>query len=603
MTETTKRRQLLRWLGWFGLANAAILAVISLRYLSGWSGASSPLAWLYLVTIYISHYAWMTLLPMILVGLPVILLRPRRGLLTALGILLASLMVALITLDSLLWSQSHFHINLLTARILGPQSWIFVGVMFLIALLFESMLARSTWGWIGKRPRRGGRYAAAVVALSLLVAQGIYAWSDASYYTPVTSLGQKLPVHRGVTAKSFLVKSGLVDIEQARERRLAERVSSGMGDAATGSLRYPLEPLRCTGGDLNLLVIMLDSWRYDMLTKTHTPRIEEWADRHASQFQAHYSGGNSSKIGVFSFFYGLLPSYFRSFEAVQEPALLVSQLQSDGYRLGLFAAANMYRPVQLDRTAFANVPDLQLRPENPGDPSWKKDQGVNERWFEFLDGRPPGEKFFGFLFYDSPNTMQLPEGYPEVGSVPAGHPMADRFALYQASIHYTDTLVGQVLDDLDRRGLAEKTVVIVTADHGEEFQESGPEYRIHGSGFSRYQLQVPLLVAWPGREGINASYRTSHYDIAATLLGDLAGCENPPGDFSAGRNLFAGEDWPWLVAGSYYNYAVIEPDQVTVTFPNGLYQTFDADYQPLSAPTFRADVLSAVMAENKRFHR
>jgi hypothetical protein len=40
-----------------------------------------------------------------------------------------------------------------------------------------------------------------------------------------------------------------------------------------------------------------------------------------------------------------------------------------------------------------------------------------------------------------------------------------------------------------------------------------------------------------------------------------------------------------------------------VTFPNGLYQTFDADYQPLSAPTFRADVLSAVMAENKRFHR
>ena len=102
--------------------------------------------------------------------------------------------------------------------------------------------------------------------------------------------------------------------------------------------------------------------------------------------------------------------------------------------------------------------------------------------------------------------------------------MADRFALYQTSIHYTDTLVGQVLDDLDRRGLAEETVVIVTADHGEEFQESGPEYRIHGSGFSRYQLQVPLLVAWPGREAIHASYRTSHYDIAPTLLGDLAGC-------------------------------------------------------------------------------
>ena len=178
----------------FGLTNAAILAVISLQYLSGWSGASSPLAWLYLVTIYISHYAWMTLLPMILVGLPVILLRPRRGLLTALGVLLASLMVALITLDSLLWSQSHFHINLLTARILGPQSWIFVGVMFVIALLFESMLARSTWGWIGKRPRRGGRAVAAVVVLSLLL----------GYFIGGISFGYYSPRIRNLTKRTML---------------------------------------------------------------------------------------------------------------------------------------------------------------------------------------------------------------------------------------------------------------------------------------------------------------------------------------------------------------------------------------------------------------
>ena len=70
----------------------------------------------------------------------------------------------------------------------------------------------------------------------LLLAQGIYAWSDASYYTPVTSLAQKLPVHRGVTAKSFLVKTGLVDIEQARERRMAERVSSGTNSSPINSL-------------------------------------------------------------------------------------------------------------------------------------------------------------------------------------------------------------------------------------------------------------------------------------------------------------------------------------------------------------------------------
>ena len=40
--------------------------------------------------------------------------------------------------------------------------------------------------------------------------------------------------------------------------------------------------------------------------------------------------------------------------------------------------------------------------------------------------------------------------------------------------------------------------VVFFSDHGEEFQESGPEFQIHGSGYSRWQLQVPLLLAWPG---------------------------------------------------------------------------------------------------------
>ena len=43
--------------------------------------------------------------------------------------------------------------------------------------------------------------------------------------------------------------------------------------------------------------------------------------------------------------------------------------------------------------------------------------------------------------------------------------------------------------------------------------------------------------------------------------------ESSQSDYSAGNNLFELKAWDWLVAGSYYNYAVLEPDQVTVTFP------------------------------------
>ena len=49
------RRQLFRWLGWFAMANAVVLGVIGLRYLGGGFTASTPLAWVYLVTIYLSH--------------------------------------------------------------------------------------------------------------------------------------------------------------------------------------------------------------------------------------------------------------------------------------------------------------------------------------------------------------------------------------------------------------------------------------------------------------------------------------------------------------------------------------------------------------------
>jgi membrane-anchored protein YejM (alkaline phosphatase superfamily) len=55
------RRQLFRWLGWFAMANAIVFGLIGLRYLSGGPDGSSALAWVYLVTIYISHHSWLAL--------------------------------------------------------------------------------------------------------------------------------------------------------------------------------------------------------------------------------------------------------------------------------------------------------------------------------------------------------------------------------------------------------------------------------------------------------------------------------------------------------------------------------------------------------------
>lgn len=98
----------------------------------------------------------------------------------------------------------------------------------------------------------------------------------------------------------------------------------------------------------------------------------------------------------------------------------------------------------------------------------------------------------------------------------------DAYNRYDAEIEYTDHGIGQVLDSLQRRGLLERTVFAVTADHGEDFGEMGPERwnANHGLLVRRSQLHVPWLLRLPGAAGAGRRFRglTGHVDVAPTLL-------------------------------------------------------------------------------------
>jgi hypothetical protein len=78
-------------------------------------------------------------------------------------------------------------------------------------------------------------------------------------------------------------------------------------------------------------------------------------------------------------------------------------------------------------------------------------------------------------------------------------PTADDFAgiaaLYDGELRKVDGLLGDLLDELDRRGLREDTLVIVTSDHGELLGEEG---RVdHQLSMREELLHVPLLLRWP----------------------------------------------------------------------------------------------------------
>ncbi len=599
------RKLLFRWAGWFALANSVVFGLVSLRYFGGGLPAGTPLSVTYLVSVYVGHHVLLTTVPLFLLATPLIILYPRRRALTILGVCIFAFMIAFMMLDSLLWSESRFHLNALTMKILGWQSWVFAAVIFLIGLFFESVLARGVWNFVLAPKSRPGLLFGVISGLMIIVSQGIHAWADASYYVPVTSLGQQLPVYKGVTAKSLMKKSGLVDVRASRERELARRMSQSRDSSSDRLLNYPLNPLDCDEGTgLNLLFIVADSMRGSILTPDLAPNISRFAQQRGMNFRNHFSGGNSSRMGMFSLFYGLPPGYWSSFSSLQKPAVLIDELQARGYQLGLFSSATMYRPVVLDRTAFAKVPDLRIVTEPESDPAWKRDRKMTREWFEWLDKRDPDQPFFGFLFYDATMGRNFPPDYPVQFAPDGNGEQAKEFAKYKTAVHFDDELVGSVFDDLEQRGLLDNTVVLITADHGEEFGESSVKLEKHGSGYTRHQLVTPMVFSWPGRDrGVIYHHRTSHYDIVPTLVQDLLGCSNPPGDYSTGNNLFGKKEWDWMIAGSYYNYAVLEPDQVTITFPNGLYEVRDWEYRLVKKPVFRGDILEAAAEQNARFFR
>ncbi len=93
---------------------------------------------------------------------------------------------------------------------------------------------------------------------------------------------------------------------------------------------------------------------------------------------------------------------------------------------------------------------------------------------------------------------------------------------YDRCLAYLDREVGRLLDDLDRRGRLQSTLIVVTADHGEHLGERS----LYGHGTSLYaeELHVPLLMIAPGLipEGTRIATPVSLRDLAATMLDRVA---------------------------------------------------------------------------------
>jgi arylsulfatase A-like enzyme len=172
-------------------------------------------------------------------------------------------------------------------------------------------------------------------------------------------------------------------------------------------------------------------------------------------------------------------------------------------------------------------------------PDRKSAAEVNAAFLRWLDGRG-NRPFFAFLNYYDAHAPYLPpepfagrfqSGKRLLAQVPkretADTPIDSAGVLaardaYDAAIAYLDHELGRLLASLGEEHQLENTIVIITADHGEEFMEHG--LAEHGNSLYLPSVHVPLVVAWPGRvpTGIRVTTPVSLRQLPATVM-ELAG--------------------------------------------------------------------------------
>ena len=111
---------------------------------------------------------------------------------------------------------------------------------------------------------------------------------------------------------------------------------------------------------------------------------------------------------------------------------------------------------------------------------------------------------------------------------------------YYGLVTRLDSLLGDIFEALKRHGLLENTLIIYTADHGEQIGEKGLWWK---QTFYEDSVKVPAIISWPAQlpTGMRINRVTSQLDLNATML-DLAGA--PPLPSSSGRSLLPVIDNP-----------------------------------------------------------
>lgn len=583
-----------------------------------------PAAWGYVLAAtaaYAGLYLMAAMLPCLLLSLLPKAWSWRPRLLMGAAALGGSLVVLAMYADYRLYALYQYHFNGFVWNLLTTPG----GLAALGATAAtEASVARQVAGivlvnllvlWLLGRYRRLGwqlrtRQAAAAVGLlfALLVTEEtVFAYSAHTGQESLLAAADAIPFHLRSGARGLFKQLG-IERRALQVRRLAGGTVDYPGHIAD---RETLKPAT------HVIVLVAESFRWDLLDPEITPNLWKFSQR-ATLYENHYSGGNRTRMGLFSLFYGIYAPYWYSFEEQRVAPVFMNTLRAHDYQLALHTSQSFNYP-ELRHTVFAGVPESAMQELSNGDP-WRRDiQNIDDLTAKIAQ-RDPARPFFGFMFFESTHA---PYSFPEDQALRADYLRDMNYidldlrnsiegihARYINAAHHIDQQVGRLIGELEKSGMLDKTVLLFTGDHGEEFMEKGRWGHGHGNTFPEEQVRVPLVLWMPGVKPAVVTHRTSHLQVAPTILSHL-GVTQPPRSYASADTL--DQEMPYFVFGEY-DHMGIATGQHKITFPYTgsdyfRYSVFDEADHPVARSerdqvvADAGKLLDEVARESRRFVR
>lgn len=414
---------------------------------------------------------------------------------------------------------------------------------------------------------------------TLISSNTIHAYAAVAQKQSVIKSASHLPYYFPVTATRLMLKFGVVSQDDLLHADFGEQ---------TG-LCYPKNDINSDFFDTtNIVIIAIDSWNYRAFNETTMPHIWAYAQRN-ELFSDHLSSSNGTRGSVFGMFYGVSSYYWKDFDVTGTTPVLIDELNKRNITIRTYTSATLNNP-NFAKLIFHNTPGIT--PSTKGHSVYERDCQLTQNFIEFLDSVTTTSKpFFAFLFYDLAHSFEYPDSlkkkftpsweFADYMKLNNNMDPTPYWNLYRNCISVDDSLVNIVLSQIEEKNLDKNTLIFITGDHGQEFNENHKNYWGHGSNYTYPQIHIPLIVHQPNNTKALYKHRTTHYDISTTILQNILGVKNNVSDYGMGHNLYDTTFRNWHIVGDNLNYAFIVHDNMIVEKkPSGALEIYDKNLNP-----------------------